>query len=187
MHHSSGWGRFGIVALALLGGGRLLAATPATLVGLELGSEPVSISALQDGLLVYFDTERRLCEAPLDQFVQLRDIGVEKPGAGGSPIHRKRTPVDGPELTDAVNDDGSNDVPLREVMRRFPTGVTVVAACDAQGVPRGLTVNSFTSVSLDPPMVLVCISREAKSHDHLIRADGFAVSILVFQILRVCL
>lgn len=85
MHHSSGWGRFGIVALALLGGGRLLAATPATLVGLELGSEPVSISALQDGLLVYFDTERRLCEAPLDQFVQLRDIGVEKPGAGGSP------------------------------------------------------------------------------------------------------
>ena len=47
---------------------------------------------------------------------------------------------------------------LRDVMRIFPTGVTVVTACAPDGAPFGLTVNSFTSVSLEPPLVLVCIS-----------------------------
>jgi flavin reductase (DIM6/NTAB) family NADH-FMN oxidoreductase RutF len=63
-------------------------------------------------------------------------------------------------------------------MGMFPTGVTVVAARNPNGTPLGLTVNSFTSVSLDPPMVLVCIDREASSHDRLVRSDSFAVSIL---------
>jgi len=67
---------------------------------------------------------------------------------------------------------------LREVMRSFPTGVTIVAACDAHGAPYGLTVNSFTSVSLDPPLVLVCIGRSSSCHDRLERASRFAVNIL---------
>lgn len=67
---------------------------------------------------------------------------------------------------------------FRDVMGRFPTGVTVVAATAADGTPRGLTVNSFTSVSLDPPLVLVCIDRRAASHDALIEAGGFAVTML---------
>jgi flavin reductase (DIM6/NTAB) family NADH-FMN oxidoreductase RutF len=63
-------------------------------------------------------------------------------------------------------------------MASYPTGVTVVAARDATGAPVGLTVNSFTSVSLEPPLVLVCIDREAQSHDPLVAHGAFAVSIL---------
>ena len=67
---------------------------------------------------------------------------------------------------------------FRRVMGHFPTGVTVVAARDANGEPYGLTVNSFTSVSLDPPLVLVCIDREANSHDRLLETSTFTVSVL---------
>jgi len=63
-------------------------------------------------------------------------------------------------------------------MACFPTGVTVVATRDSQGAPVGLTVNSFTSVSLEPPLVLVCIDQGAQSHEPLIIAGSFAVSIL---------
>lgn len=70
---------------------------------------------------------------------------------------------------------------LREVMRSYPTGVTIVAACDAGGVPFGLTVNSFASVSLDPPLVLVCIGRSSSCHDRLVSAPRFAVTILSSQ------
>lgn len=69
-------------------------------------------------------------------------------------------------------------VSLRSVMACFPTGVTVVGTRNAAGEPVGLTVNSFTSVSLDPPLVLVCIDRDSRSHDPIIAADGFTVSVL---------
>lgn len=67
---------------------------------------------------------------------------------------------------------------LRSVMARFPTGVTVVATVDHEGQPRGLTVNSLTSVSLDPPLVLVCIDRGSSSHDCVVASGTYAVSIL---------
>ncbi len=67
---------------------------------------------------------------------------------------------------------------FRQAMGHFPTGVTVVAARDSDDQPYGLTVNSLTSVSLDPPLVLVCIDRRASSHDRLTSAATFAVSIL---------
>ncbi|HUF74932.1 MAG TPA: flavin reductase family protein [Longimicrobiales bacterium] len=70
------------------------------------------------------------------------------------------------------------ELSLRTVMSCFPTGVTVVATRDTDGQPLGLTVNSFTSVSLDPPLVLVCINRHANSHDPLLGAGGFTVSVL---------
>lgn len=69
-------------------------------------------------------------------------------------------------------------VDFRTVMRRFPTGVTVVAVADAAGTPWGLTVSSFTSVSLDPPLILVCIDRNSETHDRLLAADGFTVNVL---------
>lgn len=72
----------------------------------------------------------------------------------------------------------SAELSFRTVMSCFPTGVTVVATRDAGGQPLGLTVNSFTSVSLDPPLVLVCINRHANSHDPLLAGRGFTVSIL---------
>lgn len=67
---------------------------------------------------------------------------------------------------------------LRRVLGAFVTGVTVVTATDGAGRPRGLTVNSFTSVSLDPPLVLVCIDRSSSSHDALVKTRHFGISIL---------
>jgi len=67
---------------------------------------------------------------------------------------------------------------LRDVMSAYPTGITIVAACDEENVPYGLTVNSFTSVSLDPPLVLVCIGHTATSHDRLVRTSAFSVNVL---------
>jgi flavin-dependent trigonelline monooxygenase, reductase component len=65
-----------------------------------------------------------------------------------------------------------------EVMRRFPTGVTIVATMGPDAEPAGLTVSSFTSVSLDPPLVLVCVDRTSDTHDRLVDGSGFAISVL---------
>ncbi|MGB1778126.1 MAG: flavin reductase family protein, partial [Longimicrobiales bacterium] len=67
---------------------------------------------------------------------------------------------------------------LREVMSSYPTGVTIVAAREQEGDPFGLTVNSFTSLSLEPPLVLVCIGHGATSHDRLIASSVFSVNLL---------
>ena len=67
---------------------------------------------------------------------------------------------------------------LRRAFGAFATGVTIVTTKDEEGRPRGLTANSFTSVSLDPPLVLICISRSAASFDAFATAAGFAVNIL---------
>lgn len=67
---------------------------------------------------------------------------------------------------------------LRKVMGLFPTGVAVVAARSTGDAPVGLTVNSLTSLSLDPPLLLVCIGRGASCHDRLVQAGSFALSIL---------
>jgi flavin reductase (DIM6/NTAB) family NADH-FMN oxidoreductase RutF len=63
-------------------------------------------------------------------------------------------------------------------MGSYPTGVTIVSTRDAAGAPLGLTVNAFTSVSLEPPLVLICIGRSSQSHDRLIASGTFAVSML---------
>ena len=73
---------------------------------------------------------------------------------------------------------GDGSPGLREVMSSYPTGVTIVAGREESGEPYGLTVNSFTSVSLDPPLVLVCIARTSTSHDRLVDAPHFAVNVL---------
>ena len=62
-------------------------------------------------------------------------------------------------------------------MRHFPQGVTVVTFRAPSG-PKGMTVSSFTSVSLQPPLVLVSIARSSELHDHLVAADAFAVNFL---------
>jgi flavin reductase (DIM6/NTAB) family NADH-FMN oxidoreductase RutF/pimeloyl-ACP methyl ester carboxylesterase len=67
---------------------------------------------------------------------------------------------------------------LRTAFGTFMTGVTVVTTKDQDGAPRGFTANSFTSVSLDPPLLLVCIGRAAASCATFTAARGFAVNIL---------
>ena len=66
---------------------------------------------------------------------------------------------------------------LRRVMGHFPTGVAVVTT-EMDEEPHGMTVNSLTSVSLDPPMVLVSLTTGARTTDAVSRAGRFAVSIL---------
>jgi flavin reductase (DIM6/NTAB) family NADH-FMN oxidoreductase RutF len=66
---------------------------------------------------------------------------------------------------------------FKAVMSRFTTGVTVVTT--RLGAMRaGITVNAFCSVSLDPPLVLICIDRASRVHDLLIQAGIFAVNLL---------
>jgi flavin reductase (DIM6/NTAB) family NADH-FMN oxidoreductase RutF len=67
---------------------------------------------------------------------------------------------------------------LREAFGSFVTGVTVVSTLDASGNPRGLTANSFTSVSLDPPLLLVCLDNKAASREVFESASSFSISIL---------
>ena len=67
---------------------------------------------------------------------------------------------------------------LRRVFGQFLTGVTIVTTVEADGTPRGITANSFTSVSLDPPLILVCIAKSAFSHEVFASCRGFAVNIL---------
>ena len=67
---------------------------------------------------------------------------------------------------------------FRRVLGHFATGVTVVASKDRHGESVGLTVNAFTSVSLSPPLVLICIHQNAEGHDALLDAGHFSVSIL---------
>lgn len=67
---------------------------------------------------------------------------------------------------------------LRDTFGAFMTGVTVVTTFDAEGAPLGFTANSFTSVSLDPPLVLVCLANSSRNYDAFAKAPGFAVNIL---------
>jgi flavin reductase len=74
---------------------------------------------------------------------------------------------------------------LRGVFGLFATGITVVTAnrtadgtATPSGRPHGMTANSFTSVSLDPPLVLVCVQRSAMMHEAILRSGAFAVSML---------
>jgi len=68
---------------------------------------------------------------------------------------------------------------FRDALGCFPTGVAVVTAGQAdQDEHIGITVNSFTSVSLDPPLVLWCMDRRSYRHDIFAQATGFTVSIL---------
>ena len=62
-------------------------------------------------------------------------------------------------------------------MRAYPQGVTVVTFATDEG-PKGITVSSFTSVSLSPPLVLVSIAKGSALHDSLRRSKGFAVNLL---------
>ncbi len=67
---------------------------------------------------------------------------------------------------------------LRAIMRVFPQGVVVVTAAPPGGEPRGITVSSFMSVSLEPPLVLICIMKGALAHEAIDKANAFAVNIL---------
>jgi flavin reductase (DIM6/NTAB) family NADH-FMN oxidoreductase RutF len=66
----------------------------------------------------------------------------------------------------------------RRVCAQFATGITVVTVVDENGHPHGMTVNSFSSVSLDPPLVLVSIDLRNSILGHFLSASAFAINIL---------
>ena len=67
---------------------------------------------------------------------------------------------------------------LRDAFGTFLTGVTVVTTMDSGHEPRGFTANSFASVSLDPPLLLVCLAKSSTRSHTFRSAAGFAVNIL---------
>jgi flavin reductase (DIM6/NTAB) family NADH-FMN oxidoreductase RutF len=70
---------------------------------------------------------------------------------------------------------------LRRAFGNFATGVTIVTTLDAEGVPCGFTANSFTSVSIDPPLLLVSIAKTAFGCSVFTASGGFAVNILALD------
>lgn len=67
---------------------------------------------------------------------------------------------------------------FRAVMGHFATGVTVVTTRGGDAGPLGLTVSAFTSVSLRPVQVLICVHRAAGPHDAILESGSFAVNVL---------
>jgi flavin reductase (DIM6/NTAB) family NADH-FMN oxidoreductase RutF len=67
---------------------------------------------------------------------------------------------------------------FRQLLGHFATGVTIVTAIAPGGEPVGMTINSFASVSLHPPLVLMCIDRQAEAHQIILSAREFVVNVL---------
>jgi flavin reductase (DIM6/NTAB) family NADH-FMN oxidoreductase RutF len=67
---------------------------------------------------------------------------------------------------------------FRAALGRFATGVTILTARDAKGGDHGMTVSSFASVSLSPPLVLACIANDADMHAVLKNATSFVINVL---------
>jgi flavin reductase (DIM6/NTAB) family NADH-FMN oxidoreductase RutF len=88
----------------------------------------------------------------------------------GTGTERPRDPV--PDLPGNVDPDR-----FRAVMSRFATGVTIVTSAGSGG-PTGLTANAFSSVSLRPPLVLVCLGSGSATHEEIVRSGVFAVNVL---------
>ena len=67
---------------------------------------------------------------------------------------------------------------FRRACGRFATGVTIATVLDAAGAPHGLTVSSFTSVSLEPPLVLICLGHDVTTISHFRSATHFGINVL---------
>jgi flavin reductase (DIM6/NTAB) family NADH-FMN oxidoreductase RutF len=74
--------------------------------------------------------------------------------------------------------DHADTAELRRVFGCFPSGVAAVCALDSDGTPTGMAVSSFTSVSLDPPLVSVCVQNTSTTWPLLQRATRLGVSVL---------
>ena len=73
----------------------------------------------------------------------------------------------------------------KEALSQFATGVTIVT-CGSEQAPVGITVNSFTSVSLNPPLVLRSAAKDSKRHDYFANSNHFAIHVLKKQQIDLC-
>ena len=67
---------------------------------------------------------------------------------------------------------------FRNALGAYTTGITVITTTSAKGHPVGITVNSFTSVSLEPPLILWCLDNSAESYDDFTQSEHFTVHVL---------
>ena len=67
---------------------------------------------------------------------------------------------------------------FRRVCSKYATGITILTVLDSSGAPQGMTVNSFTSVSLSPPLILVCIDRQTSILSNFKQGTRFGVNVL---------
>ncbi|HKW49179.1 MAG TPA: flavin reductase family protein [Gemmatimonadaceae bacterium] len=67
---------------------------------------------------------------------------------------------------------------FRAALGRFSCGITIVTARDSKGRDHGMTVSAFCSVSLEPPMVLICIGHDASMHDLMTQVEHVGISVL---------
>ncbi|GLU33374.1 flavin reductase family protein [Trinickia caryophylli] len=81
-------------------------------------------------------------------------------------------------MSDRITKPTFDERTFRDVVGTFATGVTVVTTCDAMGAKHGLTANSFSSVSLDPPLILWCQATASKSYAAFRENSRFAINIL---------
>ena len=109
----------------------------------------------------------------------LGDYGFGEPGDDDDPLGRDLEYRPGEVSVVHVDDADSRARArlFRDVLGRFASGVTVVTGRDA-GLPVGLTCQSFTSVSLDPPLVLFCVARTSRSWPLIWRSGSFCVNVL---------
>ncbi|WP_433400866.1 flavin reductase family protein [Streptomyces sp. CA-146814] len=94
------------------------------------------------------------------------------------PTTRSGSPAEGPAVPGppASGDIAADE--FRSAMASLAAPVTVVTCYDATGTPRGLTASAVSSLSLDPPLLLVCLDRNSRTHDVLVSADAFTLHLL---------
>jgi steroid delta-isomerase-like uncharacterized protein len=86
-------------------------------------------------------------------------------------------PLSGANTDEVDVDSAAGPEAVRAMHRTMVTGVTVVST-DSEGEPRGLAVNAFSSVSLEPPLILICVQKNSSTYSHLIASKYFGVSVL---------
>lgn len=154
-------------------GASLAAVIPAlSVTGPALASCLIAVDADQDiGTL-----EAALCDLPV--------LAIPREGEGdGDPVEAANAAILGFLERQApreavVYQAGSDPRTLRDALGCFATGVTVVTTRDADGQPVGLTANSFSSVSLDPPLILFCLARSSTNLERFRQAQHFAINVL---------
>jgi len=97
------------------------------------------------------------------------DASDEAPGDGATGAQNA--------ANDATPAGDADPAAVREFHRQFATGVTVVTAMDGER-PRGLAVNAFASVSLEPPVIMVCVARQSETAPALHESAHLAVNML---------
>ena len=72
------------------------------------------------------------------------------------------------------------------IMSAFPTGVAIVTTLEPDGTPRGLTTNAVTSVSAEPPILLVCVDSDSRTLPALLHSKRFVVNFMRHDCAEIC-